>query len=62
METLGGFPNLPAFWLRRAKPGSAVIHMETLGGFPNELHPVGALHHRRKRVQSSSFVFPPMEI
>ena len=23
METLGGFPNLPALWLRRAKPGSA---------------------------------------
>jgi hypothetical protein len=23
METLGGFPNLPALWLRRAKLGSA---------------------------------------
>jgi hypothetical protein len=23
METLEGFPNLPAFWLRRAKPGCA---------------------------------------
>jgi hypothetical protein len=23
METLGGFPNLPALWLRRAKPASA---------------------------------------
>jgi hypothetical protein len=23
METLGGFPNLPALWLRRAKPVSA---------------------------------------
>jgi hypothetical protein len=23
METLEGFPNLPALWLRRAKPGSA---------------------------------------
>jgi len=23
METLGGFPNLPALWLRRAKPGCA---------------------------------------
>jgi hypothetical protein len=21
LETLGGFPRLPAFWLRRAKPG-----------------------------------------
>jgi hypothetical protein len=36
METLGGFPNLPALWLRRAKPGSAyATDMETLGGFPN---------------------------
>jgi len=41
METLGGFPNLPALWLRRAKPGyvyaclRAGIAMETLGGFPN---------------------------
>jgi len=36
METLGGFPNLPALWLRRAKPGCAnFIVMETLGGFPN---------------------------
>ena len=38
METLGGFPNLPALWLRRAKPGYAYavlragIVMETLGG------------------------------
>jgi hypothetical protein len=23
MGTLGGFPNPPALWLRRAKPGSA---------------------------------------
>jgi hypothetical protein len=23
METLGGFPNLPALWLRRAQPDSA---------------------------------------
>jgi len=23
METLGGFPYLPAIWLRRAKPGYA---------------------------------------
>jgi hypothetical protein len=23
METLGGFPTLPALWLRRAKPGYA---------------------------------------
>ena len=36
METLGGFPSLPALWLRRAKPDSAnAIFMETLGGFPN---------------------------
>jgi hypothetical protein len=33
METLGGFPNLPALWLRRAKPGCAYAIMETLGGF-----------------------------
>jgi hypothetical protein len=36
METLGGFPSLPALWLRRAKPGFAnAIDMETLGGFPS---------------------------
>ena len=31
METLGGFPNLPALGLRRAKPGFANAIMETLG-------------------------------
>jgi hypothetical protein len=36
METLGGFPNLPALWLRWAKPSFAyAIVMETLAGFPN---------------------------
>jgi hypothetical protein len=36
MGTLGGFPNPPALWLRRAKPGSAYATLtETLGGFPN---------------------------
>jgi putative CocE/NonD family hydrolase len=35
METLGGFPTLPAFPLRRAKPGFAIAtDMESLGGFP----------------------------
>jgi hypothetical protein len=33
METLGGFPYLPALWLRWAKPISAYANMETLGGF-----------------------------
>jgi hypothetical protein len=37
METLGGFPNLPA--MVRAEQSSAAPHayivMETLGGFPN---------------------------
>ncbi len=32
MGTLGGFPNPPAFWLRRAKPGYAYAIMGTLGG------------------------------
>ena len=32
MGTQGGFPNPPALWLRRAKPGSAyAIVMGTLG-------------------------------
>ena len=37
MGTLGGFPNPPALWLRRAKPGfaNAIMGMGTLGGFPN---------------------------
>jgi hypothetical protein len=26
METLGGFPNLPALWLQRAKPAYAYAH------------------------------------
>jgi hypothetical protein len=31
METLKGFPNLPALWLRRAKPAFAyAVAMETL--------------------------------
>ena len=35
METLRGFPFLPALWLRRAKPGFAnASDMETLRGFP----------------------------
>jgi hypothetical protein len=36
METLAGFPFLPALWLRRAKPGyaNATSDMETLAGFP----------------------------
>jgi hypothetical protein len=34
METLEGFPCLPAHWLRRAKPGYADAIMETLEGFP----------------------------
>jgi hypothetical protein len=36
LETLGGFPDLPAVWLPRAKPGFAIAtDMETLGGFPD---------------------------
>ena len=35
METLGGFPYLPAFGLRRAKPVFAIAtDMESLGGLP----------------------------
>jgi len=33
METLKGFPNLPALWLRRVKPASAYAVMGTLKGF-----------------------------
>ena len=29
METLRGFPNLPALWLRRAKPGCAYANYFT---------------------------------
>jgi hypothetical protein len=35
MGTLKGFPNPPALWLRRAKPGYANAFMGTLKGFPN---------------------------
>jgi hypothetical protein len=34
MGTLGGFPNPPTLWLRRAKPGYAYAMMETLKGLP----------------------------
>ena len=36
METLGGFPNLPAMlrW-RRSRQAPHALVMETLGGFPN---------------------------
>jgi hypothetical protein len=51
METLGGFPNLPALWLRRAKPDSAnATMMETLGGFPN----LPALWLRRAKPDSAN--------
>ena len=35
MGTLAGFPNPPALWLRRAKPGCAYVEMGTQAGFPN---------------------------
>ena len=35
MGTLGGFPNPPALWLRRAKPAFAYAIMGTLKGSPN---------------------------
>jgi hypothetical protein len=35
MGTLKGFPNLPALWLRLAKPAFAYAIMGTLKGFPN---------------------------
>jgi hypothetical protein len=37
MGTLGGFPNPPALWLRRAKPGFAYAIMGSLGGFASPL-------------------------
>ena len=39
MGTLGGFPNPPALWLRRAKPGYAYAIMGTLGGFASPSAP-----------------------
>ncbi len=44
MGTLRGFPNPPALWLRRAKPGYANAIMGTVGGFPNP-RPLPATHH-----------------
>ena len=35
MGTLGGFPNPPALWLRRAKPAFAYAIIGTLKRFPN---------------------------
>ena len=43
METLGGFPNLPALWLRRARPAYAYasgIRPQTAGAPP--YRPIGA--------------------
>ena len=37
MGTLGGFPNPPALWLRRAKPAFAYAVMGTLKGFRSAL-------------------------
>jgi hypothetical protein len=39
MGTLGGFPNPPALWLRRAKPASAYAVMATRGSNPATLPP-----------------------
>ena len=39
MGTLGGFPNPPALWLRRAKPAFAYAIMGTLGGFASPFGP-----------------------
>ena len=36
MGTLEGFPNPPALWLRRAKPGSANAIFDFLKGNPEE--------------------------
>jgi hypothetical protein len=35
METLGGFPNLPALWLRRAKPAFANAIVPSIVLSPN---------------------------
>src|ERR1017187_1941490 len=52
MGTLGGFPNPPALWLRRAKLASANAVMGTLGGFPNP----PALWLRRAKLASANAV------
>ncbi len=44
METLGGFPSLPASWLRQAKPGSAVA---TSGQAAPRWHFIGPLQSNK---------------
>jgi hypothetical protein len=58
MGTLGGFPNPPALWLRRAKLGYAyATFMGTLGGFPNP----PALWLRRAKPDSAYAIASPRD-
>ena len=50
METLGGFPNLPALWLRRAKPACAYASAD---GRSASIRPVGSLPSARAELDDS---------
>ena len=52
--TLGGFPNPPALWLRRAKPACAYAIMGTIKGFP--CIPAMVRHVRLARFHDEGFV------
>ena len=52
MGTLGGFPNPPALWLRRAKPGFAYATMGTLGGLA--VHSAPATHPASPALRAAS--------
>jgi hypothetical protein len=52
MGTLGGFPNPPALWLRRAKPGFANAMMGTLRGLA--LHSAPATRPATPSLRSAS--------
>src|ERR1039457_5345425 len=53
MGTLGGFPNPPALWLRRAKLASANAVLGTLGGFPSPSAPANPPCQRGRRDQKA---------
>ena len=56
LGTLGGFPNPPALWLRRAKPAFAyAIVSGTLGGFPS---PPAKLRGRQSRLATRAIRMP----
>jgi hypothetical protein len=52
METLGGFPNLPALWLRRAKPACA--YAASGRRWPERLHTSRRIAPVRPRAELAS--------